>query len=82
MTTQWFKIAFSRKVVLRALKTAAIVGTALMLINHGDALLRGQLSGDRVFRILLTYLVPYLVSTTSSVSAIRDMEKAQNTASS
>ena len=50
---------------------ALVVGTALVAINHGDAILRGDVSPGRALRIVLTVLVPYCVSTYSSVSAIR-----------
>jgi len=48
-----------------------VVGTILVAINHGDALLAGKVDADRVFKICLTLLVPYGVSTTSSVAALR-----------
>lgn len=60
-----------RSVVRRALRTMVVVGTILIAINHGDALLRGQVDAERVFKICLTLLVPYGVSTTSSVAALR-----------
>lgn len=55
----------------RALRTMAVVGTILIAINHGDALLHGQIDATRLFKIGLTLLVPYGVSTTSSVAALR-----------
>jgi len=58
--------------VRRALKYAAGVGTVLIAINHGDALVRGDISSSRLARMLLTVCVPYLVSTASSVGAMRD----------
>lgn len=67
----WLQTALSPTVLRRALVTSLLVGTVLMLINHGDALLAGSVDGARLFRIGLTYLVPYLVSTTSSVAALR-----------
>lgn len=68
-------LALSRKVVLSALKVSIIVGTLLALINHGGALINMEISADRVAQILLTYLVPYCVSTYSSVSAIQSHQK-------
>lgn len=65
-------IATERSVVLRALKIALIVGVVLALINHGDRLLTGTVDGIGWFKIALTFLVPYSVSTYSSVSAVRD----------
>jgi hypothetical protein len=64
-------LALSPPVVRRALKIAAVVGTVLILINHGDALLKGDVSVGRIFKMGLTVLVPYLVSTISSVEALR-----------
>jgi hypothetical protein len=49
----------------------AVVGSILIAINHGDALLQGRLDTERVFKICLTLLVPYAVSTSSSVAALR-----------
>ena len=55
---------------------AAIVGPILIAINHSDAILRGDISLARFGRMLLTVLVPYTVSTVSSVAAIREQRKA------
>lgn len=50
-----------------------VVGAILITINHGDAILRGEVDGARFARILLTLAVPYVVSTVSSVAAMREM---------
>ena len=55
----------------RALRYAVIVGAVLISINHGDALLAGQLTLGRVLKMGLTVMVPYVVSTLSSVEALR-----------
>jgi hypothetical protein len=52
-----------------------VVGAILITINHGDAILRGDVDGARLARILLTLAVPYVVSTVSSVAAMREMSK-------
>lgn len=52
-----------------------VVGAILITINHGDAILRGDVDGARFARILLTLAVPYIVSTVSSVAAMREMGK-------
>jgi len=72
MNQGWFQAATSAQVVRRALKYAVVVGAILIAINHGDALLAGQLDGGRLFRMALTVLVPYAVSTLSSVEAMRN----------
>jgi len=67
-----FAIAFSAPVVKRACGYMLIVGGVLIAINHGDAIVRGDIDGVRFAKMVLTPLVPYVVSTLSSVSAIRD----------
>jgi hypothetical protein len=71
-------IAAEPNVARRALAYALAVGAILITINHGDAVLRllthGQpIPAARLWRMGLTVLVPYAVSTFSSVSAIRDV---------
>ena len=62
-----------RKVVLRGLKIAALVGTLLILINHADALIRGEVDLVRVIKMALTYVVPYCVSVYASVSTLQHL---------
>ena len=58
----------------RALKVSLVVGSILALINHGDSFLNSELEFQNSIQIIATFLVPYLVSTYSSVSAIKDQE--------
>jgi hypothetical protein len=67
----WLALAASRSVVRRALGMAVGVGALLIAINHGDAILRGELDARRLAKMALTLLVPYCVSTYSSVGAMR-----------
>jgi hypothetical protein len=60
-------ILLSRNVVLTALKVALGVGTVLAAINHGDKVLQDELHTGDMFKIALTYLVPYMVSSYSSL---------------
>jgi len=71
----FFALCFTKSIVKRAGITALIVGAILIAINHGDALLKGQLDNGRLFKIVLTLFVPYIVSTVSSVSTILSMRK-------
>ncbi len=73
--SSWVSVAFEPRVVRRALGYGLVVGSILIAINHGDALLRGELGSDRVLKMGLTIVVPYLVSTFSSVGAIRDLRR-------
>lgn len=68
----WFRLARGRAVVRRACLYAVGVGALLIAINHGDAISRGDVSASRMWRMVLTVMVPYSVSTASSVSALRD----------
>jgi hypothetical protein len=67
----WLELATSHGVVRRALLMSALVGALLISINHGDALLRGDVDAARLLKMGLTLLVPYCVSTYSSVGALR-----------
>ena len=67
----WLTIAFRRDVVVRGLKVGGAIGTILVAINQGDLLVAGNLPLDAIWKIPLTYCVPYCVSTYASVSAIR-----------
>ena len=65
-------LAFEARVVRRALGFAVVVGSVLIAINHGDALLAGDIGETRWLKMGLTLLVPYVVSTWSSVLALRE----------
>ena len=69
----FLRLAVQPRVVRRALKFAVVVGLVLIGINHGDAILRGEVTRGRWFKMALTVLVPYVVSTLSSVQAMRDL---------
>jgi len=71
----WFALAREPAVVRRALKFAVVVGTILITINHGDAILAGDVGGRRLLKMALTVLVPYTVSTLSSVSATLEFRR-------
>lgn len=65
-----------RSVLRRAIYVSLVVGTILTAINQGDVLLAGTLTPTVVVKILLTYLVPYSVSTFSALSANRVQRSA------
>lgn len=67
----WLTLALQPATIRRALLYAVVVGSILLAINHGDAIVRGDLSPDRMTRMGLTLMVPYIVSTLSSVGALR-----------
>lgn len=71
----WLAIATRWRVVQRALKYAVVVGAVLIAINHGDAILHGDVTTERWLRMGLTVVVPYVVSTLSSVETLRGIER-------
>jgi low temperature requirement protein LtrA len=55
----------------RCIRIALVVGTILVLVNQGDALVHGQLSALLAVKLALDYLVPFVVSSTGFVAARR-----------
>lgn len=72
---EWLNIARQPRIMKRALRYALVVGAVLITINYGDMILKGQITPDRLFKMALTVIAPYCVSTASSVGAIREMNK-------
>jgi len=66
---QWLDVATSRAIVQRALKIGAVVGTLLIAINHGDAIIGADIDLIRSLKMLLCFVVPYSVSTYVAVQA-------------
>ena len=56
--------------VIRGVRVGLTVGTILTAINQGDLVLAGTLDVTSAWKIPLTYLVPYCVSTYAGVEAI------------
>ncbi len=71
----WLSLCFTKSIVRRAALTSMVVGAILIALNHGSAILAGEVDADRLVKIALTALVPYLVSTLSSVSAVLDTRR-------
>jgi len=78
----WFKTARDPVIVRCSMKYAFIVGPVLVAINHGDAIMQGTVDGVGLFKIGLTMMVPYLVSTFSSVGTICKMRNTTESDSS
>lgn len=64
---RWLQIAKRPDILKRSYKIAILVGTVLAILNHGDKLLALHLSYLDIGKILITYAVPFCVSTYSSV---------------
>lgn len=55
----------------RSLLIALLIGMILIAINQGDVLLRGQWSSALLWKILLTYVVPFVVATSGALTTSR-----------
>ncbi|GIX17960.1 MAG: hypothetical protein KatS3mg119_2146 [Rhodothalassiaceae bacterium] len=69
--TFWQAVA-DRGILMRGLRVAAVIGTLLILINQGDLLLEGTM--PPLWKLLLTYAVPFGVSTYSAAQHRRHRE--------
>ena len=60
---EFWKALADRATVIQALKISAVIGTILVLINQVDVVLSG--AWPPVWKLILTYCVPYGVSSYS-----------------
>ena len=67
----WIQSSLEPGIVRRSFRVALIVGTLLVVINQGDRIVEGRLDSLVLAKILLTYLVPYLVATYAAVAALK-----------
>jgi len=58
-------MAFGDGTPARALATAAVVGSILTAINHGDVIVAGHF--PPLVKVFLTYCVPYCVTTWGAI---------------
>lgn len=65
---KYLNLALRRDIVKRSLIVALVVGTILNLINQPDVMM--DPSSLDISKCLLTYLVPYCVSTYGAVTAL------------
>jgi hypothetical protein len=66
MRERAMEIATSPMVVRLALRTSLVIGSLLNVINQGDALFGS--APLQLFKLVLTYMVPYGVATYSATS--------------
>ena len=57
--------------IKRSLIASLVVGSVLVVLNQGDVMLSAQWSQALLWKIPLTYAVPYLVSTWGALSNAR-----------
>ena len=56
------RVCFDRRNLSRCTWAAALVGTILFFINQADVVFGGQATAATWVKIVLSYLVPFLVS--------------------
>ena len=66
------RLTFGWRSVRRSLLVALVVGTALNLINQGPEMLSGE--WPVLWKLVLTYLVPFLVASYGSYAAFRSSD--------
>ena len=60
------KMALRQGIIRKAFLTSVVVGSTLLLINHGDTLKSQEYPA--LWKVGLTYLVPFLVTIWGSLS--------------
>lgn len=73
---EFWQVWVDPSTIRRAFGVAAIVGTVLVMINQLDVLLAGQM--PPLWKLLLTYCVPYCVSSYSVASFRTAMGEEQS----
>lgn len=71
----WLELALSAPVRKRAIRVALLVGLILVAINYADKAVAGTLEARDMFKIIMTFFVPYCVSTYSAVSALQEASR-------
>jgi hypothetical protein len=72
----WLEAALRRDVVRRSLRVSLTVGTILVLVNFYDRIPDGPFGVRELIKAVLTYAVPYGVSTWVSVGMILERRNA------
>ncbi|GHO47722.1 nitrate/nitrite transporter NrtS [Ktedonospora formicarum] len=67
--------SLERDTIMRSLKAALVIGTLLGLINHGQALVSSHFTWSELVPLLITYLVPFCVTTYGQVQGKRQRDR-------
>lgn len=63
-----------KRIFVRSVFIGLGVGAILIAINHGDFLLAGEVSGRLLLKIVLTPIVPFIVSFTSGYMSLKECQ--------
>ena len=72
----WLQHAAQPTIYKASIKTALFVGTLLVLINYSDKIIGGHLVPADIVKMLITYCVPFCVSTHAAVKVSMANAKA------
>jgi hypothetical protein len=67
-----------RNTLCFSLKMALVIGTFCAVINHGQALLSGQMTPGAVLALCLTYAVPFIVAMIGQVQGKQQRDHASS----
>ena len=54
-----------------AVPVAAVVGTVISIVNQAEVVIAGEMTGMTLVRIVVNYVVPYIVASVAYLSACR-----------
>lgn len=57
-----FRTIFRREHLFRTGTIALVIGTWLILFNHGDMIIAGELGRQMTVKLLFNYLTPFVVA--------------------
>ncbi len=66
---------FNKWMLINSFKVSLVVGSILVAINHWDHILVGNITLLLIFKIILTYCVPFFVSLYGSLSYANRLKK-------
>lgn len=64
----YFTIVCDKEILLKSFKIALVVGSILNIINQGDKILALDFQNLNHIKSILTYIVPFMVSTYTALS--------------
>jgi hypothetical protein len=71
----YYRLATEKATFYRALRVSLVVGIILTLINHPQIIKYFSFSGLDMVQVMLTFIVPFAVSTYSSIMSHVKMKK-------
>lgn len=71
----FWQLLFCKKSMIRAIKISLVIGSLLTIINQGDMIVAGNT--PPLWKIILTYLVPFSVSSYSSAKLLHELNTKQ-----